>query len=117
MRCVTSISALVTLTVTLGVSESGAVPAPSPHEQIQAYIFVNGAVRTPGRYGWSNGMTAFDGVKVAGGFTDSAGDRIEIFHVGDSKGKFFDRSLITNQPPALLNGDQIFVQPKARRIL
>ena len=116
MRSVITLMALVTLIAVLSICYSGAISAPSPDEHVQSYIFVSGAVHTPGRYGWTNGMTAFDGIKAAGGFTDSAGDRIEIFHTGDSKGKFFDRYVITNQPPMLTKDDQIFVQPKARRI-
>jgi protein involved in polysaccharide export with SLBB domain len=116
MRSIITLIALVLLTAMWSICDCGANSGSSPDEQVQPDIFVIGAVHTPGRYGWTNGMTAFDGIKAAGGFTDSAGERIEIFHIGDTKGKFFDRSVITNQPPVLSKGDQIFVRPKARRI-
>ncbi len=116
MRSIITLTLLIVAMAMCSVHHSDAVSAPSTDERIQPYIFVSGAVNKPGRYGWTNGMTAFDGIGVAGGFTDSAGDRVKIFHDGDSKGKFFDRYVITNQPPMLLRGDQIFVPLKARRI-
>lgn len=116
MRSIITFMVVIILMALWSFHDSDAIPAPSPGEDVQPYIYVIGAVYTPGRYGWTNRMTVLDGISAAKGFTDSAGDRLEIFRIGETNSVILDRYTITNQPPFLLKGDRIVVPSKARRI-
>jgi protein involved in polysaccharide export with SLBB domain len=70
------------------------------------YIYVAGPVLHPGQYGWTNGMTVVDGIKMAGGFTGGAGG-IMVQHV-DGEHEHFNR-YGTNKPPLLKAGDKVVV--------
>ena len=122
--------ALVVVVAIVGIRDALASSEPTTNKQVEPYIYVSGGVREPGHYGWTNDMTVLDGIRVAGGFTESAGRKIEIYHFvrfqqtpnGEveiyGKAEIYDRGNldVTNQPPILLKGDQIFVSVKARRI-
>jgi hypothetical protein len=54
-------------------------PVPAP-----VYVFVGGEFRQPGRFPWTNGITAAGAIHLAGGFTDFAGRSLEIRHTDGS---------------------------------
>ena len=121
--------ALIVATGTLSISNSVAGSEPTTtNNQVEPYIHVSGGVREPGRYGWTNGMTLLDGIRAAGGFTDSTGRKIEIYHFAKfqqtangnvevyGKPEIYDRGIldVTNQPPRLFRGDRILVDARKR---
>jgi protein involved in polysaccharide export with SLBB domain len=107
IRNIISFGMLIITVAVLGASSTSS-PRILP---IEPYIYVSGGVQNPGRYDWINGMTVLDGVRAAGGFLDSAGHKVNIFHVDDGSDEIYDRNIleITNKPPLLRAGDEISV--------
>jgi len=73
------------------------------------YIYVDGEVRSPGQYAWTNGMTLQDAIDSARGFTDFARRGLRVRHSDGSLTvyKLNTKMHLTNNPP-VLPGDQIF---------
>ena len=88
-------------------SFAAAAPRKAKERQAEPYVYVSGGVHKPGRYDWTKSMTLIDAIQAAGGFTDSAGRRVTIFHF-DGAREFYTRGG-TNAPPILKAGDRISV--------
>lgn len=108
----------------MGIHNSLASSDPSPkNQQAPPYIYVGGAVQSPGCYGWTNGMTVLDGIRAAGGIASQTQPKIAIYHFEKflpaangslpvyGKAEIYNPGVIaaTNQPPKLLRGDQVVV--------
>jgi protein involved in polysaccharide export with SLBB domain len=80
-----------------------------------ACVYVDGEVRNPGRYPWTNGMRLKDAIEVAGGFTEFANHRIKMIHEDGAieTYKLWGDWVATNNP-VLKPGDRIH---NPRRIL
>ena len=91
------------------------VPKPGP---APLFVFVGGEVRQPGRFPWTNGITATGALKLAGGFTDFVSSRwLLIKHWDGSREKHrltSDYRLMSNI--ALKPGDVIH-SPRWKRLL
>ena len=109
MSNVIKILILVGVTSLYGGCSSYAASAPpkATERQVEPYVYVSGGVHKPGRYDWTKCMTLIDAIQAAGGFTDSAGRRVRIFHI-DAGSEFYTRGT-TNMPPILRAGDRISV--------
>jgi polysaccharide export outer membrane protein len=77
-----------------------------------SFVYVRGEFRNPGRYPWTNGITAMDAVHQAGGFTDFALPALIIVHWDHSRESYVltPELQITNDIP-LKPGDQV-VNPR-----
>lgn len=95
-------------------SFAASAPPKNSKRQAEPYIYLEGGVRKPGRYDWIKGMTLVDAVDVAGGFKESACNRVNILHFDGTK-EHFDRNG-TNAPPACSAGDRISVPSMPVRI-
>lgn len=78
-------------------------PAPS-------FVSVGGEVRQPGRFPWTNGITAADAVGLAGGFTDFVSSRwLHIHHWDGSREKYrLNSDYQLEQDAVLRPGDAIY---------
>ena len=109
LRCLIA-NAMLAVVATLTVDEaiySASVPPKVETRQVEPYVYVIGGVRKPGRYDWIKDMTVLDAVTVAGGFTQSAGRRVRIVHIGGAAESYARGS--TNAPPVLRAGDRVAV--------
>src|SRR6266705_2400774 len=53
------------------------------------WVDVQHEVRAPGRYAWTNGMTAVDAIRIAGGATDFAkGGHVQIVHTDGRRERY-----------------------------
>jgi len=83
-------------------------PQSQPDGSQPPYIYVDGEVKFPGEYHWTNGMTLQDAVKLAGGFTDFAPRTLRVTHNGSLTAyRLGPGRSITNNPP-VYPGDQIY---------
>lgn len=72
-------------------------------------VYLDGQFVSPGAYPWTNGMTLQDALSAAGGFTEFAGNGIQLIH-WDRSTERFPRSSVgppTNNP-VLRPGDQVW---------
>jgi protein involved in polysaccharide export with SLBB domain len=72
------------------------------------YVYVDGCVRNPGRYPWTNGMRLKDAIEAAGGFTEYATHLTRLIHLDGTVEKYRLRGKwpVTNNP-ALKPGDRV----------
>jgi hypothetical protein len=60
-------------------SEGSATPQSPPK-----VVYLGGEFRKPALYTWTNGITAIDAIRQAGGFTIFAGRELEVVHLDGS---------------------------------
>ncbi len=76
-------------------------------------VYVGRQVRKPGRYTWTNGMSALDAVALAGGSDDFArGGRVEVIHRDGTKESCPLKRIRSTKarPVPLKPGDRVLVQ-------
>jgi protein involved in polysaccharide export with SLBB domain len=92
------------------LSVAGCSSNKSQSQSPPPFVFVGGEVKQPGRFPWTNGITAADAIHQAGGFTDFVSSRsLYIVHWDGSrdKSRLTSEFQITNNIP-LRAGDQVF---------
>ncbi len=86
-----------------------AAPQPEATQKTsrQLVYFAGGFTKT-GRFDWTNGMTLKDGIDLAGGFTNWATGRVQLFHRDGSQElyRLHPGTMLTNNP-ALQPGDVV----------
>ncbi|MEA3213017.1 MAG: polysaccharide biosynthesis/export protein VpsN [Chthoniobacter sp.] len=79
--------------------------------QNNRFVSVGGAVRSPGRFPWSNDLTLNSAIQMAGGPTEFASRRTRL--IRDRKVTWYNLNDLDKDPavdPSLLPGDQIVVK-------
>jgi protein involved in polysaccharide export with SLBB domain len=72
------------------------------------FVYVDGEVRIPGRYPWTNGMRLKDAIEAAGGFNDFSNRRIRLVHSDGTAEKYRVRGDWTATiNPELKPGDKV----------
>ena len=108
--------AIGVIAITVGCSQVKSRPIPSSAPQpgpAPLYVFVGGEFRLPGRFPWTNGLTAAGAIQLAGGFvTNFALRSIEIRH-WDGSGESYrlTSDLRLKHDVVLRPGDQV-INPK-----
>jgi len=76
----------------------------------QRFIFIGGAVRSPGRQMWSSDMTLSQAMMAAGGPSEWAKDKVKVKR--GEKSEIYSRKAINKDPtldPKILPGDSVEV--------
>ena len=79
-------------------------------EPAPLFVSVGGEVRHPGRFPWTDGITAADAIRLTGGFTDFVSTRwLHIHHWDGSREKYrLSSDFQLEQDVVLRPGDAIY---------
>jgi hypothetical protein len=100
---------VIGLAFTIGCSSPSRNATPVANDQglKEPYVYVDGQVRVPNKFAWTNGMTLQDAVKAAGGFTDFASRRLQVTRDGVKTVYRLGPSRTFSNNPPVQPGDRI----------